>query len=147
TSAGPVVDAADLRARTLARLQDRALLQASVEQCRFDGPDAQRRVTVTLHSDRKMHQDRLRSPVIQQELTQVVRAVAGGDVQVEFRFATADAAAPAAAPAEPGPTAKRVIGRFAGRVVQVDPEERRRAPPSAGGDEPAAPEPPPEPGD
>ncbi len=132
-TATPPADAADLRARTLARLHDRALLQASIEQCRFHGPDANGRVVVELHTDRKMHHDRLQSPVIQQELTQVIRAAAGADVQVEFRFAGAVAAAgsgPVPGKVEPGPATKRVVGRFHGRVVELNPEERRRAGPA-----------------
>ncbi len=126
----PPGNAGDLRARTLILLQDRALLQASVELCQFDGPDGKGRVVVTLHTDRKMHQDRLQSPVIQQELTQVIRTAAASDVAVEFRLGgSADtggnAAAPAAPKTEPGPTAKRVLQKFRGRVVQVNPEDRQ----------------------
>ncbi|MBL9078297.1 MAG: hypothetical protein JNL08_12380, partial [Planctomycetes bacterium] len=137
---GPPRDAADLRARTLALLQDRALLQASVEQCRFDGPDANGRVVVTLQSERKLHHDRLASPVIQQELTQVVRTAAAADVQVEFRFGGAGAA-PAAGgkpqpQAAPGPAAVRVVEAFRGRIVQVNPDDRPRRAPAPGGDEP-----------
>jgi DNA polymerase-3 subunit gamma/tau len=146
----PPADAADLRARTLQLLQDRALLQASVEQCRFEGPDAQGRVVITLHSDRKLHQDRMQSPVIQQELTQVIRTAAATNVTVEFRIgdsATAGAAPPgkAAAKAEPGPAAKRVMQKFRGRVVQVNPEDRRRDAPKPadedGGQDDVPPEP------
>ncbi|MBL8727593.1 MAG: DNA polymerase III subunit gamma/tau [Planctomycetes bacterium] len=147
----PPADAADLRARTLQMLQDRALLQASVEQCRFAGPDAQGRVVVTLHSERKLHQDRLQSPVIQQELTQVIRTAAAAEVTVEFRIgdAAGGAAAPGAAAnqAEPGPTAKRVLQKFRGRVVQVNPEDRRREAPRPADADGAQDDVPPEPSD
>jgi DNA polymerase-3 subunit gamma/tau len=131
TPSTPPADAADLRARTLALLQDRALLHASVEQCRFDGPDGKGRVVLTLQSDRKMHQDRLQSPVIQTELTNIVRIAAVADVTVEFRIGeapggSAAGAPPSSAKAEPGPAATRVVKKFRGRVVQVNPEDRRR---------------------
>jgi DNA polymerase III gamma/tau subunit len=143
---GPPADGADLRARTIALLKDRQLLQTTVEQCRFEGPDPKGAVVVTLHSERKLHQDRLQSPVVQQELLQVIRAAAGSNVAVAFRTAGAPAVPPAtgaapmamAAKAEPGPTARRVIEKFRGRVVQVNPEDRPREAPRAAGEESAA---------
>jgi hypothetical protein len=114
-------------------------------------PDGRGRVVVTLHTDRKMHQDRLQSPVVQQELAKAVQDAAGRPVKVEFRVANAgsgeaEGAAGGGAPPqrhEIGPTAKRVVERFRGRVVQVNPEDRiGEVPPPAAEDEaPPAPGP------
>jgi hypothetical protein len=111
----------------LALVRDRALLQATFDLCRVDGPNAQGAVIVTLHSERKMHQDRLQSPVIQQELTKAIQDAAGKPVKVEFRVPdAAGAGAEATAPPtlDPGPAAKRVMEKFRGRIVQVNPEDR-----------------------
>ncbi|MBL8731686.1 MAG: DNA polymerase III subunit gamma/tau [Planctomycetes bacterium] len=139
----------DLKARTLGLLRDRALLQATFELCKVDGPTAGDVVVVTLHSERKMHQDRLQSPVVQQELAKAVQDAAGRPVKVEFRVANAgsgeaEGALGGGAPPqrhEIGPTAKRVVERFRGRVVQVNPEDRigEVPPPAAEDDAPPAP--------
>ena len=130
----PAQDGGELKSRTLARLQDRRLLQATVELCRFDGPDDKGRVVVTLNSERKMHRDRLNSPVVQGEVKEAVAAAAGREVKVEVHIGGDAGAQPAAgAPAankpkastaEPGPKARRVLDAFGGRVVQVDPQDR-----------------------
>jgi DNA polymerase-3 subunit gamma/tau len=145
--AGPPADGADLRARVLAALKDRPMYRATMEQCHFEGPDEQGRVVVTLQSGMKMHCDRLQAPGTQQEFLQVIRAAAGSAVSVEFRTggdaAPREGASAAAPPGEPGGAAKRVMNRFRGRVVQVDPEDR--GPDSPVGD--ATNEPPVEPED
>lgn len=123
----PAAGADELRARTLAGLKDRALLHGTVEQCRFEGPDAQGRVAVTLQSDRKMHRDRLQSPVVQQELTKAIQDAAGRPVTVAWKLPAEPASGPAPAappPPAPGGTTKRVLGAFGGRVVQVNPNDR-----------------------
>ncbi|MEO6596320.1 MAG: DNA polymerase III subunit gamma/tau [Planctomycetota bacterium] len=119
--------AGDLKARTVAVLKDRPLLQTTFEQCVLAGPNAAGVVVLTLHSERKMHRDRLLSPVIQQEVTQAIRAAAGADVTVDYRLDETVAPAADAPPAtlEPGPAAKRVMAKFRGRVVQVNPEDRQ----------------------
>lgn len=141
----PVTSASDLRSRVLAALKDRQMLQASVSECQFTGPDAQGKVVMTLQSERRMHRDRLLSPVLQQELTQVIAAAAGTPVKVEFRLGEdAAGAAPVATPppkhAEPGPAAKLVMDRFRGRIVQVNPEDRIKKEPSPAGDGDGAPD-------
>ena len=88
-----------------------------------------------------MYIDRLKSPVIEQELRQVIQEVAARDVTVELRVAAAGggAAAPAAGArtppkkdAQPGPKAKQLLKKFGGRVVQVNPQDRvKKAPPAA----------------
>ncbi|MGC6488736.1 MAG: DNA polymerase III subunit gamma/tau [Planctomycetota bacterium] len=131
----PVADAAELKARALARLSDRKLLQATLELCSFEGPDANGRVVVTLETERKMYIDRVKSPVIDQQLREVVREAAARDVAVELRVAGAPAAGPPAAggaarPAKkdpkPGPKAAQLMKKFGGRVVQVNPKDRVR---------------------
>jgi hypothetical protein len=89
-------------------------------------------VVVTLHTDRKMYRDRLASTVVQQDVNKVIQQAAGREVKVEWRLP--EIAGPTGAqpkpPAsvEPGPLAKRVMGAFRGRVVQVNPEDRAPAP-------------------
>lgn len=79
-----------------------------------------------------MHRDRLQSPVIQQQITQVIQEVAGAPVTVDFRVGEGggptEGSAPPKAHAEPGPSAQRVLSKFRGRVVQVNPEDRITAP-------------------
>jgi len=135
----PVQNANELKARTLQRLNDRKLLQTTVELCRVDGPDDNGKVIVTLESERKMHRDRLKSPEIHSEVVKAFAAAAGREVKVEIRIPDdvgaggggAGAAGNAAPPPKtkpPGEKAKRVIEAFGGRVVQVDPKDRIRKP-------------------
>ena len=140
---------------------DRKLLQATLKLCRFVGPDEAGRVLVTLETERKMYIDRLKSPVIEQELKQVIKDVAGREVTVELRVAgdaevtsagspsagsssagaasaAVDAAsagadqAPATRGAKPGPKAKQLLRKFGGRVVQVNPQDRIKERPESG---------------
>jgi hypothetical protein len=116
------------------------MLKDTLEQCRLEGPNAQGVVVLTLNSDRKMHRDRLTSPVIQEELRKAIQQAAGAPVKLDFRLG--DAAAPpqqpqpaAPPPKEPGPVTKRVIEKFHGRVVEVNPPDRvqQQAPPADDG--------------
>ena len=143
----PVADADDLKARSLARLSDRKLLQTTLDLCKFTGPDQNGRVVVTLESERKMFIDRLKSPVIEQEIKQVIQEAAARDITVEIRLpgagaggapAGGDGAAKRPPPtnAQPGPKAKRVLKKFGGRVVQVNPQDRVKEPPPAASSEP-----------
>ena len=140
--AAPPAAAGDLRSRVLAAFHDRQMLQATLEQCRFEGPNANGVVAVSLHTDRKMHRDRLASPVLQQEISNAIAAVVGSKVTVDFRLGAdptgAVPGAPAAPPppkVEPGPATKRVVDKFRGRIVQVNPEDRAKKPvQSADGD-------------
>jgi|GEM_PF-884658 len=131
----PAADANELKARALARLSDRKLLQATLELCSFQGPGPDGRVVVTLETERKMYIDRIQSPVVDQELRQVVQEVAAREVSVELRVAAAGSgvgATPATAPARdkpredpaPGPKATKLMKKFGGRVVQVNPKDR-----------------------
>jgi len=140
----PVSDGKELKSRSLAMLSDRKLLQATLELCRFDGPDQNGRVLVTLETERKMYIDRLKSPVVDQELKQVIQDAAARDITVELLVA-GDAAAAAPGPAaggarrppakdaKPGAKAKKVLKKFGGRVVQVNPQDRVQEPPAKGG--------------
>ena len=145
----PVTGSDELKARALAMLRDRKLLQGTLELCAFQGPDQNGRVVVTLESPRKMYIDRLKSPVIEQELKQVIQQAAARDVTVELRTGASDGASSGASSgasaggssgtsrsakaarkdAEPGPKAKQVMKKFGGRVVEVNPKDRvQRAP-------------------
>jgi DNA polymerase-3 subunit gamma/tau len=125
----PPAAGGDLKSRVLFALKDRQLLHGTMELCRFDGPNDKNVVVVSLHTDRKMYRDRLASTVIQQELARTIQDVVGSPVQVEWRLpeitGSSDGGASAPPPKiEPGPTTKRVMGAFRGRVVQVNPEDR-----------------------
>jgi len=139
--------AGDLRARTLALLQNRPLLHGTMELCRFDGPNDAGIVTVTLVSDRTMYRDRLAAPQLQAELTQVIQEAAGRPVKVDWKLPSPAPAAnaPAAKPVtDPGPRTKGVLGAFGGRVVQVNPQDRQSSPaPSPADDDGAPPDEPP----
>jgi len=135
--AGPVTDAKDLKSRTLVVLEKRKLLQATMELCRVEGPDDAGRVVVTLETERKMHRDRLKSTVIQQELKDAIRDAAGRSVTVDLRVAgerggsdslTGGASKPPQPEAQPGTKAKGVMKKFGGRVVQVNPQDRIQKP-------------------
>jgi DNA polymerase-3 subunit gamma/tau len=139
----PVSGSDELKSRALAQLSDRKLLQATLELCRFTGPDSNGRVVVTLETERKMFIDRIKSPVIEQELTQVIQEAAARDVSVELVVAgaasgSAGAAAagggrkPPSQAAKPGPKAKQVLKKFGGRVVQVNPKDRIKERPTGG---------------
>ncbi|MFO0393790.1 MAG: hypothetical protein ACK548_18240, partial [Planctomycetota bacterium] len=131
SAAPPPSASADLRVRVLAALADRPLLQGTLEQCNFTGPDADGRLVVTLQSERRMYADRLAAAGVQQDLAQAIGAAAGRALRIEWRLPAAGAGgAPAAPPAkvEPGVATKRVLGAFGGRVVQVNPEDRAPKP-------------------
>ena len=116
---------ADLRARLLAKLQaERPMLMATLEQCRLDGPDAAGKVVITLLSEAKMHRDRLASPDLQKQLTAMVKQLAPNAVNVEFSGGAAAAAKAVPADTTGGERTQRVLGRFGGRIVAVDPEDR-----------------------
>ncbi|MFN6148220.1 MAG: DNA polymerase III subunit gamma/tau [Planctomycetota bacterium] len=131
SAAPPPSASADLRVRVLAALADRPLLQGTLEQCNFTGPDADGRLVVTLQSERRMYADRLAAAGVQQDLAQAIGAAAGRSLRIEWRLPAEGAGgAPAAPPAkvEPGVATKRVLGAFGGRVVQVNPEDRAPKP-------------------
>ena len=122
--------AGDLRTRTLAALKDRQLLHVVIELCKFDGPNANGTLVVTLHTDKKMYRDRLASMEQQQVLAKVIQEAAGRQLQIEWRLPEIKAAGPTPVPPasiEPGPQAKLVMGTFRGRVVQVNPQDRVKA--------------------
>lgn len=127
--------AGDLRGSLLQQLgSSRQLLKATLELCTFHGPDGNGIVRVKLDSDRRMHRDRLASPGVQQEVRELIAETLGKTVQVAFDVAGGgnggpDPQTPRSAAPPVGPAAQRVIGRFGGRVVARNPEDR--APPSA----------------
>ena len=130
---GPAGSAQELKSRALLILENRKMLQATLELCRFEGPSEQGRVIVTLETERKMHIDRLKSPVIEQEMKQAVRDAAGREVTVEILIGGADGSRSAGAgsdqglarpAAKPGEKTSAVMKKFGGRVVQVNPADR-----------------------
>jgi DNA polymerase-3 subunit gamma/tau len=130
----PVTSGQDLKARVLECAKGQSLLHATLSLCDFAEPDAQGVVVVTVETERRMHRDRMGSPDVQRDLQQWVRAATGTAATVRVRCAEAAGGAAAAGKApEPGPAAQRVMGRFGGRVVEVDPADRvRQGTPSAG---------------
>lgn len=151
---GPVANAKELKSRAMVLLESRKMLQATLELCRVEGPSEQGKVVVTLQTERKMHIDRLKSSVIEQEMKQAVRDAAGREVTVEIRIgaadgssesASGDAKSPAKPAIKPGEKAQAVIKKFGGRVVQVNPPDRIQKPaPSAPDEEVIEPGDPPE---
>jgi DNA polymerase III subunit gamma/tau len=134
---GPVANARELKSRALVLLESRKMLQATLELCRVEGPSEQGRVVVTLETERKMHQDRLKSAVIEQEMKQAIRDAAGREVTVEIRIGDGAGGStsvsggdtkPAPPAAKPGEKAQAVIKKFGGRVVQVNPPDRIQKP-------------------
>ncbi len=136
-TAGPMPT--DLRGRVLAALKEKPTFQGVIERCKFDGPDAQGRLVVTLQSEQKMFRDRLQSPPVQAELLQTILRVAGQPLRVEWRLPElandASGQPKPAAKVDPGPATKSVMNVFKGRVVQVNPEDRHKLEP-APADEP-----------
>ena len=125
----------DLRSRAIPLLSSQ-MLKDTLEQCRLEGPDAQGVVVLTLHSDRQMHRDRLASPVIQEEVRKSIQQAAGAPVKLELRIGEAaatprDATQPAK---EPGPVTRRVVEKFHGRIVEVNPPDRVQQTPPADDD-------------
>jgi len=119
--------AGDLRAAVLAAVREQPLLLATVELCQLSGPDAGDRVVFALDTERKMHRDRLQAPALQQQLTAIVQSVVGRPVAVTFRIGGGAPTQPAADAPPPGEAASRVLARFGGRVVAVNPEDQRPA--------------------
>lgn len=149
-SVTPGAAAAGLKGRLLAALRDQPLLHATIELCQITGPTAEGRVLVQLDTDRRMHRDRLAAPAVQTQISQLLQQGSESPLRVEFRLpaiaapgAAGDVAAAAPSPAvTPGPAAQRVLDKFRGRVVAVNPEDRvlPEPQPDAPGPESAAPE-------
>jgi DNA polymerase-3 subunit gamma/tau len=134
-AAKPEGPAPGLRARVLALVADKPTLLMTLELCRFEGPDAAGRVLVVLETDKKLYRDRLAAPGLQQQVRGLVRQASGQNGGVEFRIVDPQvAAAPSvqAAAVEPGPTTKRVLEKFGGRIVAVDPDDLTRGPAGSG---------------
>ena len=133
----PAAPVGDLKAAVLAAAVDQKLLHATLSLCRFDGPDDEGRVVVTVDSKRKMHRDRIASPGLQQQVAGLVEAACGRKVRVDFDGMQSEKKSDKAVGAPPGAAADRVIGRFGGRVVAVDPDDALRPSDSsdAGSDE------------
>lgn len=138
----------DLKSRVLELARDKGLLRATLELCEFADPDSSGKVVVSTQTPRKMHQDRLQSPDVQQQLQGWVRQATGADVRIEVKIGKSDGggtggaakAGAASGPAKkPGAAAKRAMGRFGGRVVDVNPDDRVQKQPPATDDAPDAP--------
>jgi len=155
--AGAAAGGGDLKSRVLELAREKGLLRATLELCEFADPDSSGKVVVSTQTPRKMHQDRLQSPDVQQQLQGWVRQATGADVRVEVKIGKADAggasggaggaakAGAASGPAKkPGAAAKRAMGRFGGRVVDVNPDDRVQKQPPASDDGDDAPDAPPE---
>ena len=130
--AAPLPPAAtgDLKASVLAFLKDKPLLAGTLEQCAFQGPDADGRLVVTLQTERRMYHDRLASSAVQQDLARAIQDAAGRPLKVDWKLPAPSQQGVAAPPpkVDPGDATKRVMGAFKGRVVQVNPEDRAPKP-------------------
>ncbi|MGE3172938.1 MAG: DNA polymerase III subunit gamma/tau [Planctomycetota bacterium] len=115
---------ADLRAQVLHAARDEHLLHATLELCSFVGPDAAGRVIVATDTERKMHRDRLQSPQVQDKLRAWLQQATGAPVTIEVRLAEPRGDGPPPDAPPPGATAQRVLQRFGGRVVGVNPDDR-----------------------
>ena len=108
------------------------MMHAAVACLQLEVVDGGARIVARVVTDKRMYRDRLAAPPIQQEIAKVLRELHGADARVDFQVDAAGAAAAgaAAAPrilakdAQPGPAAKRVLDKFRGRIVQVNPEDR-----------------------
>jgi DNA polymerase-3 subunit gamma/tau len=113
------------------------MLQGTVEECAFAGPNDEGVVRVTLRTERKMHRDRLDSPQVQQILRDALEAVCGRPIRLEVvPVASKSRPVPQARgseapppkpreerPAEaPPPTegVRRILDRFQGQVLEPD---------------------------
>ena len=114
----------------LSLAQDQKLLVATLERCAFEGPDARGVVTVKLATERRMHRDRLASPGLQQQVSGFVNQACGKPVQVQFEVVESQSQAKPADSKPPGKVASKVMERFGGRVVAVDPDDVRPQPKS-----------------
>ena len=130
----PAAVAGDLKARVLEQAKDKPLLHTTLSLCDFADADADGTVVVTVGDGPKMHRDRMQSPDVQRDLHKWVGVALGGEVRVEVRSGdddspavAADERAPASKPvkpSKPGAATKRVMDRFGGRVVAVNPDDR-----------------------
>jgi DNA polymerase-3 subunit gamma/tau len=113
------------------------MLQGTVEECSFSGPDDSGVVRIALRNERKMHRDRLESPQVQQILREALEAVCGRPIRIEIAPVpgkarpvqqTHGSEAPPPAPREdraasaPPPTegVRRILDRFQGQVLEPD---------------------------
>jgi hypothetical protein len=118
----------DLRGRVLAYFQQNLMMHSALEGTRIEAAPGGDRIVVHVISPKKIYRDRLMSPGVQQEVAKVLRELHGHEARVEFVAGEAPAAAAAprvlAKDAQPGPATKRVMEKFRGRIVQVNPEDR-----------------------
>ncbi|MDA0375319.1 MAG: DNA polymerase III subunit gamma/tau [Planctomycetota bacterium] len=127
-----------IRGALVAEIKKRKpMLQGTVEECAFAGPDDDGVVRVALRTERKMHRDRLESPQVQQLLREALEAVCGRPIRVEITPAAGrarpvpQARGSEAPPPEPrasraaeapAPTegVRRILDRFQGQVLEPD---------------------------
>lgn len=125
----------DLRARLLVQLKSaKPMLVSTVELCEISGPE-QGMVALTLHSDLKMHRDRLALPEIIEVLRNQIEALVGGDIRLQVQTSALSVEPESAPPAEadampekvakrpaagPGPEIRRVAERFDGQTLELD---------------------------
>ncbi|MHC5063155.1 MAG: DNA polymerase III subunit gamma/tau [Planctomycetota bacterium] len=104
----PAAAGGDARGRLLAQVQGvKPMLVATLELCKFEGPEAGK-LRLTLHSDLKMHRDRVNSQDFAQFLRGQVREVFGEDTELVLGCArsAADQAPEDPAPAKAVSTSK-----------------------------------------
>jgi DNA polymerase-3 subunit gamma/tau len=138
----------DIRSIVLAASREEPLLLRTMEACKFAGPDQAGVVTVTVESELKMHRDRAQSPQVQTKLRGWLSQALGRTITVDVKVHAVGEGGPNLSSAPPpGAAAKRVLEKFGGRIVGVNPEERRPAPPPSRESEPVVEDVPPPPDD
>ena len=81
-------------------------------------------------SPRKMHRDRMISAGVQQQLQEMISKILGQDARVAVTLVDAVAGEAGAKPArkppepiEPGPSVRKVVKRFDGRILKVNEQD------------------------
>lgn len=141
---GAATSDGSLRARVLASVQDQLNLHTTLQCCKFDVPDANGRLVITVETEKRIYRDRLQAPGLQQQIQGLIQTAAGRPVHLEWQFpnAAGGAVAPSASNAPPSVAAERVMKAFGGRVIAINPGDTPR--PANPGQEPPR-EPPAEP--
>ncbi len=109
--------------------QENSLLARSLEECRVDEPDQDGVVHIGVVSPRKMHRDRMISAGVQQQLQEMISKILGQDAGVAVTLVDVGAEADAKLarkppePIEPGPSVRKVVKRFDGRILKVNEQD------------------------
>ncbi len=108
------------------------MLVSTLDLCRLQGPDGTGTVVLTLSDRRKFHQDRVTSPQVQDLMRQVLRGIAGDDINIRFQVGDSSAVEGQDVPTEelkstsplrpPSAVVRKVAERFDGKIMDLDDE-------------------------